>query len=70
MQKGDIFVGQKLTDEQGRVLADGTNLDDMSDYRPGHQPLQELKVASPLKEAGLTKQEIQRLYISWPKVIR
>ena len=27
---------KKLTDEQGRVLADGTNLDDMSDYRPGH----------------------------------
>ena len=50
---------KKLTDEQGRVLADGTNLDDMSDYRPGHKALQELKVASPLKEAGLTKQEIR-----------
>lgn len=50
---------KKLTDEQGRVLADGTNLDDMSDYRPGHKALQELKVVSPLKEAGLTKREIR-----------
>ena len=41
------------------VLADGTNLDDMSDYRPGHKALAELQIASPLKEAGLTKSEIR-----------
>ena len=44
----------------GSVLADGTNLDDMDDYRPGHRAIQELGVASPLKEAGLTKAEIRK----------
>lgn len=44
----------------GSVLADGTNLSDMDDYRPGHRALQELGVSSPLKEAGLTKQEIRQ----------
>ena len=43
----------------GSVLADGTNLDDMSDFRPGHKAILELGVASPLKDAGLTKAEIR-----------
>lgn len=41
------------------VLADGTNLDDMDDYRPGHKALAELDIASPLKDAELTKNEIR-----------
>lgn len=41
------------------ALADGTNLDDMNDYRPGHKALSELKITSPLKDAGLTKNEIR-----------
>ena len=41
------------------TLADGTNLDDMNDYRPGHKALAELQIASPLKDAGLTKNEIR-----------
>lgn len=43
----------------GNVLADGTNLDDMDDYRPGHKALAELEITSPLKDAGLTKDEIR-----------
>lgn len=43
----------------GCILADGTNLDDMDDYRPGHKALAELEVASPLKDAGLTKNDIR-----------
>jgi len=42
-------------------LAEGTNTDDMSDYRPGIRALQELGISSPLLEAGLTKDEIRRL---------
>lgn len=42
------------------VLADGTNLDDMSDYRPGQKALEELGIRSPLMEAGLTKKEVRR----------
>ncbi len=41
-------------------LADGTNLDDMSDYRPGIKALAELGIWSPLKDAGLTKPEIRQ----------
>lgn len=42
------------------ILADGTNLDDMDDYRPGHRALNELKISSPLKDAGLTKNDIRQ----------
>jgi uncharacterized protein len=43
------------------VLWDGTNLDDLKDFRPGLQAAQELGVVSPLKEAGLDKAAIGRL---------
>jgi uncharacterized protein len=42
-------------------LADGSNLDDQQDYRPGMRALKELAVRSPLMEAGLTKSEVRRL---------
>ena len=42
-------------------VADGTNVDDLSDYRPGLKALLELKIKSPLKEAGLHKEEIREL---------
>ncbi len=46
--------------EQGlRVVVDGSNLDDQSDYRPGRQAAQEFGVRSPLMESGLTKAEIR-----------
>lgn len=48
------------TAEDDFVLADGTNLDDMEDYRPGHKALAELEIASPLKDAGLTKADIRK----------
>jgi uncharacterized protein len=44
-----------------RVLMDGTNLDDLSDYRPGLKALEELKVKTPLAEAGLTKNDVRQL---------
>ena len=42
-------------------VLDGSNLDDLDDYRPGRQAASELKVRSPLLEAGLTKEEIRTL---------
>ena len=42
-------------------LADGSNADDLSDYRPGRQALQELGVLSPLAEVGITKAEVRQL---------
>ena len=48
--------------EQGfQTLAEGSNLDDLSDYRPGLAAIAELGVRSPLREAGLTKAEIRAL---------
>jgi uncharacterized protein len=43
------------------ALLDGSNLDDLADYRPGHKALGELNVHSPLLEAELTKNEIRQL---------
>ena len=42
-------------------LAEGSNLDDEQDYRPGHRAIEELGVMSPLRDAGLTKAEIRAL---------
>ncbi len=41
------------------TLADGTNLDDATDYRPGQRALDELGVISPLRDAGFTKKDIR-----------
>lgn len=42
-------------------IVDGTNADDLRDYRPGRQAAQENSVRSPLAEVGLTKEEIRQL---------
>ncbi|MHB0877532.1 MAG: ATP-dependent sacrificial sulfur transferase LarE [Anaerolineae bacterium] len=42
-------------------LADGTNVDDAADYRPGTRAAVELGVVSPLRDAGLTKADIRAL---------
>lgn len=44
-----------------KFILDGTNADDVGDYRPGRQAAQEMNVRSPLVEAGLTKNEIREL---------
>jgi uncharacterized protein len=43
------------------VVVDGTNADDLGDYRPGHAAAQERGVQSPLAELGFTKAEIRTL---------
>ena len=43
------------------TVFDGSNVDDLGDYRPGLKALEELEVASPLREAGLTKADIREL---------
>lgn len=43
------------------LTIDGTNASDQADDRPGMKALQEMQVRSPLREAGLTKQQIRRL---------
>ena len=42
-------------------VAEGSNMDDLGDYRPGLRAIDELGIKSPLREAGLTKSEIREL---------
>jgi len=61
--KQTIFsICRSISGENGfSWLADGSNSDDLDDYRPGRQALQELGVRSPLLEVGLTKADIRDL---------
>ena len=43
------------------VIAYGENASDVTDFRPGAQAAAEFQVRAPLKEIGLTKQEIREL---------
>ncbi len=52
----------EIASENGcAVLAEGSNADDITDYRPGLKALSELEIKSPLKDCGLTKAEIREL---------
>jgi uncharacterized protein len=42
-------------------VIEGSNVDDVYDYRPGMQAIAELGILSPLRDAGLTKSEIRQL---------
>lgn len=52
----------KIAEENGiEYVAEGSNMDDVGDYRPGLRAVAELSVKSPLREAGLSKAEIRLL---------
>ena len=61
--KKEIFSAViKKAKEQGfRFTAEGSNLDDNGDYRPGLRAVRELGIKSPLREALLTKADIRAL---------
>jgi uncharacterized protein len=53
---------KKAASERGiEHIAEASNADDVSDYRPGLKAIRELGILSPLREAGLTKSEIRLL---------
>ena len=43
------------------LIIEGSNMDDLGDYRPGLKALKELKIKSPYLEAKITKNEIREL---------
>ena len=52
----------KFADQRGyAVITNGTNVDDLGDYRPGLEAAKQYGVRSPLVEADLTKQDIRDL---------
>ncbi len=61
--KKELFSQLKLIAERDgyRHIIEASNRDDENDFRPGLQALKELKIRSPLREAGFTKKEIRQL---------
>ena len=60
---------QRIADEnQIENIAEGSNLDDNGDYRPGLLAVKELGIKSPLRECGFTKADIRALskYLELP----
>lgn len=58
-------LGQHLADEARRagvlLVVDGTNIDDLTDYRPGIKALRENGIRSPMIELGIGKTEIREI---------
>ena len=61
--KDELFTGmESFAKERGfQTIAYGVNLDDKGDFRPGQLAASQHRVAAPLLEAGLTKQDIRDL---------
>ncbi len=54
-------LGEFAAERNLAVVVDGSNADDLDDFRPGLRAARELGVRSPLQEVGLTKNEIRAL---------
>jgi len=61
--KYELFSRIKVVAEKYQIqfIAEGSNVDDLGDYRPGMRAIKELGIISPLKEAGLGKDAIRKL---------
>jgi len=61
--KDELFVVmEKFRAAQGfDSIAYGVNLDDQGDFRPGQKAAQQHQIVSPLRDAGLTKQDIREI---------
>jgi uncharacterized protein len=59
--KSELFgLFRTIADAKGLVhVVDGSNVDDLSDHRPGSDAAREFGVVSPLQDAGFTKQDIR-----------
>ncbi|MEE8575041.1 MAG: ATP-dependent sacrificial sulfur transferase LarE [Thermodesulfobacteriota bacterium] len=61
--KSELFrIALNIAKKEGYdFVLDGTNLDDLGDFRPGSDAAKELQVRSPLVEANLSKTDIREL---------
>lgn len=59
--KSELFgkIKQIALSKGYEIVFDGSNADDLSDFRPGMKAKMELGVISPLAESGFTKQDIR-----------
>jgi uncharacterized protein len=61
--KREVFSRIIKVAKQNKIkyIADGSNMDDLGDYRPGRRAIEELGVVCPLQEAAMTKNDIRIL---------
>ncbi|MBP1747514.1 MAG: hypothetical protein H6Q52_53 [Deltaproteobacteria bacterium] len=61
--KTELFrMVRDITEKEGfMVILEGSNIDDLKDYRPGRKACMEAGVRSPLMEAGFTKEDIRSI---------
>ena len=61
--KSELYrVAQRCASQWGlAAIANGTNVDDLGDYRPGLDAAREAGVLSPLVDVGMTKERVRRL---------
>ena len=61
--KHELFekIGNIAKENNIKYVAEGSNMDDNGDYRPGLQAVAELGVRSPLRHSLLTKEDIRAL---------
>lgn len=61
--KAELFkaIRDIITKEGFTHILEGSNVDDLEDFRPGRKACLEAGVKSPLLEAGLTKNDVRRL---------
>lgn len=61
--KTDLFkIVRGITEREGfNYILEGSNVDDLKDYRPGRQACIEAGVKSPFIEAGLSKDDIRKI---------
>lgn len=61
--KKGLYSEMKLIQKERSfdIIVDGTNMDDLSDYRPGILALKELNIQTPYIRYEITKQEIRKI---------
>lgn len=64
--KKELFskLREMASEEDIKYILDGTNADDIHDWRPGMKAVRELGISSPLRDVGLTKREIREISLS------
>lgn len=61
--KAGLYTKLKIISQQLKIknILNGTNFDDLTDYRPGLKAADEFNIISPLKDAKLTKTDVREL---------
>ncbi|MDD5432589.1 MAG: ATP-dependent sacrificial sulfur transferase LarE [Candidatus Omnitrophica bacterium] len=72
--KKELFIKLKAIAKKSKLnfVADASNASDKLDFRPGNAAKKELKIRSPLQEAGFTKEDIRKFsrklkLVTWDK---